>query len=64
MVLTGWRPSERYANRQQIRAGLGWRRDFRFRLEALFIWNRSRDTRGEPFTTSYRAVDLRLKWVF
>lgn len=57
-------PSERFANRQRIRAGVGYRRDVRRRFELLYIWSRSRDTTGQPFTTSAHSIDVRLKHVF
>jgi hypothetical protein len=57
-------PSERFANRQRIRAGPGYRRDVRWQFEALYSWSRSRDTTGEPFTASSNAVNARVKRVF
>lgn len=57
-------PSERFAGRQRIRAGFGWRKDVHFRWQVLYVWNRSRDTTGEPFTTSQQAIDFRVNWVF
>jgi hypothetical protein len=57
-------PLERIANRQRIRAGLGYRRNVRWRFEALYIWTRSRDTTDQDFTTSDNIVNLRVKRVF
>jgi hypothetical protein len=57
-------PEERFASRQRIRAGLGYRRDERWRFEVLYIWTRSRDATGEPFTTSENIIDFRAKCVF
>ncbi len=57
-------PQERFANRQRIRAGLGYRHTVHWRFEALYIWTRSRDTTSEPFTTSDNIVNFRLKRVF
>lgn len=57
-------PQERFASRQRIRAGLGYRRTVRWRFEALYIWTRSRDTTGEPFKTSDNIINFRLKRVF
>jgi Protein of unknown function (DUF2490) len=57
-------PKERFANRQRIRAGLGYRHSVHWRFEALYIWTRSRDTTSEPFTTSDNIVNFRLKRVF
>ena len=36
-------PEERFANRQRVRAGIGYRRSLNWRLEALYIWTRSHD---------------------
>lgn len=57
-------PDERFASRQRIRAGVGYRRNFAWRLEVLYIWNRSRNTIGEGFTTSDNIIDVRFKRVF
>jgi hypothetical protein len=57
-------PKERFANKQRIRAGLGFRRDVRWRYEVLYIWGRSLDTTTDAFTTSDNIVDFRLKRVF
>jgi hypothetical protein len=57
-------PEERFASRQRIRAGLGYRRDVRWRFEVIYMWTRSRDETGEPFTTSENIIDLRVKRVF
>jgi hypothetical protein len=57
-------PDERFANRQRIRGGIGYRRSFAWRFEAHYVWNRSRNTIDEEFTTSDHCVDLRLKRVW
>lgn len=56
--------SERFASKQRIRTGIGFRRSFRWRFEALYIWNRSRNTADEGFTTSDHIVDFHVKRVF
>jgi hypothetical protein len=56
-------PSERFANSQRIRAGLGYRRDARLRFEALYMWSRSRNTAEEGFTTNSHTIDLRVTWI-
>ena len=70
-ALTDWEwfiplgdPEERFANRQRVRAGLGYRRNLSWRFEALYIWNRSRDTINESFHPSDHIVNLRVKRVF
>jgi hypothetical protein len=57
-------PTERFASRQRIRTGLGYRRSVKWRFEALYIWSRSRDTTNEGFKTSDNIIDLRAKRVF
>jgi hypothetical protein len=57
-------PSERFANRQRIRTGFGYRRNVHWRVEALYIWTRSRNTVEEGFHTSDNAVNVRVKRVF
>jgi hypothetical protein len=55
---------ERFANKQRIRVGLGHRRNLRWSFEALYIRGRSRNTIGQPYTTSDNIVDIRMKRVF
>ncbi len=57
-------PDERFANKQRIRAGLGYRRDFAWRVELLYMWNRSRNTIEDGFTTNDNIIDVRIKRVF
>jgi hypothetical protein len=57
-------PDERFANRQRIRAGIGYRHSLTWRFEALYIWGRSRDTTDDGFHTSDHIVNLRVKRVF
>lgn len=57
-------PAESFANKQRIRAGLGYRRSFHWRFEALYIWTRSRNTVKEGFTTSDNVINLRVKRLF
>ena len=57
-------PAERFANRQRIRAGIGYRRSFNWRFEALYMWTRSRNTIEEGFTTSENIIDIRVKRLF
>ena len=56
--------TERFANKQRIRAGLGWRRNREWRFEGLYIWERSLDTTNDGFTTSDNVINLRVKRVF
>jgi hypothetical protein len=55
---------ERFANKQRIRTGLGYRRNFAWRFEVLYMWTRSRNTIDEGFSTSDNIIDVRVKRVF
>jgi hypothetical protein len=57
-------PAERFANKQRIRTGLGYRRNFNWRYEALYMWTRSRNTIEEGFETSDNIIDIRVKRLF
>jgi hypothetical protein len=57
-------PDERFANRQRIRTGLGYRRSFNWRYEVLYIWTRSRNTLDDPFDTTENIIDIRVKRLF
>jgi hypothetical protein len=56
--------AERFANKQRIRAGLGWRRGREWRFEGLYVFDRSRNTIEEGFTTSAHAINLRMRRVY
>ena len=57
-------PDERFASKQRIRTGIGYRRSFAWRFEVLYIWTRSRDTIDEGFGTSDNSINIRLKRLF
>jgi hypothetical protein len=57
-------PEERFANRQRIRTGLGYRRSASWRYEVLYMWTRSRNTIEDGFETSDNIVDVKVKRVF
>ena len=57
-------PAERFANKQRIRTGLGFRRSFSWRFEILYMWTRSRDTVQEGFETNDNSINVRLTRVF
>jgi hypothetical protein len=56
--------SERFASKQRIRVGIGHRRSYRWRFEALYVWDRSRHTATDGFTTADSAVDVQVKRVW
>ena len=55
---------ERFANKQRIRVGIGWRRNREWRLEGLYIWERSLNTLDDGFTTADNVINIRVKRVF
>lgn len=57
-------PDERFASKQRVRTGIGYRRSFAWRFEVLYIWTRSRDTIDEGFSTSDNSINIRLKRLF
>jgi hypothetical protein len=57
-------PEERFANRQRIRTGIGYRRSFNWRYELLYIWTRSRNAAGEGFSSNENIIDVRVKRLF
>jgi len=57
-------PEERFANRQRIRGGIGYRRNFNWRYELLYIWTRSRNTIDSGFSTNENIIDVRVKRLF
>jgi Protein of unknown function (DUF2490) len=55
---------ERFANKQRIRAGFGYRRNLGWRFEFLYMWTRSRNTIDDGFKTADNIIDIRVKRVF
>ena len=52
---------ERFATKRRTRAGLGFRRSDRWRLEVLYIRDASRDTLDEDFDSAANIVNIKLK---
>ena len=57
-------PGERFANKQRLRTGLGYRHNFAWRVEVLYILNRTRNTLDDSFTTTDNVVDFKVKRVW
>ena len=57
-------PGERFASRHRVRLGLGHRANARWRFDAIYIWQRSRNTFDEPFGSADHIVDLRARLNF
>lgn len=54
--------SERYANKIRYRAGLGYRFNFNFRVEMLYMYQKSRNEIGTGFDNRDSILRLRMKW--
>jgi hypothetical protein len=58
-------PEERFANRQRIRTGIGYRRSFNWRYELLYILDAvAQHHRRRRFSTTENIIDLRVKRLF
>lgn len=57
-------PPERFANKQRVRVGVGYRWNYAWRLEARYVWDRSRNSAESTFTTTDGAVYIRLRRVW
>jgi hypothetical protein len=55
---------ERFANRQRVRTGLGYRRNEHWRFELIYAWTRSRATIEDDFATADNIINVRVKHVF
>ena len=56
--------AERFGKKQRIRTGVGYRRSFNWRLEALYLWTRSRNTIEDGFDTTENIINVRVKRLF
>jgi hypothetical protein len=58
------RVPERFANKLRFRGGLGYRVNYKWRVELLYIYDAARDNLGEDFEEDLNILDLRLKVYF
>jgi len=61
---TGQDVEERYASKQRVRGGIGHRRSQAWRVEAIYVWDRSRHAATDGFTVADSAVELRVRRVW
>ena len=54
----------RASRRQRIRSGIGYRRSFAWRYEARYVWNRSRNTIDDPYTSTDHVFEFTMKRVW
>ena len=57
-------PPERFASKQRVRAGLGYRRNAEWRGELLYVWDRARNAAHDAFSTTAGAIDIRIRRVW
>ena len=57
-------PDERYANKERIRVGLGYRHSPAWRYEGFFVVNRSRKTATDRFATADYVAEVTLKRIW
>src|SRR5262245_51627656 len=56
--------AERFANKQRVRVGIGHRHSRAWRVEALYIWDRSRDAASDDFASADHVIDVRVHRVW
>jgi hypothetical protein len=57
-------PQQGRVNQWRLRNGVGYRMNFSFRFEALYIWTTKKDSDTGRFATDSQAIDLRVKLAF
>jgi len=55
---------ERFVNKTRFRCGFGYRMNYNFRVELLYIYDQNRDSSLEDFTADGSMFDFRLKFIF
>ena len=55
---------ERFAKKFRARAGVGYRRDYKWRFELLAMKDKARDTLEEEFEVEALMINFRAKWFF
>jgi hypothetical protein len=53
-------PPERFATKERVRVGLGYRWNRAWRVETLYVWDRSRDSAHSGFSTDANVVNIRV----
>jgi hypothetical protein len=53
-------PGEPLVSQVRLRSGLGYRRSFAWRFQALYVWNGTRDAASSPLRPASHAVDVRV----
>jgi Protein of unknown function (DUF2490) len=51
-------------SQMRVRAGIGYRESFKWRFEALYIWDGTRHADAGPLTTQSHAIDIRVRREF
>jgi hypothetical protein len=55
---------ERFAQKFRVRAGIGYRRDYKWRFELVAMRDDARDTLDEEFEVEALMINFRAKWFF
>ncbi|KPK56545.1 MAG: hypothetical protein AMS21_12660 [Gemmatimonas sp. SG8_38_2] len=55
---------ETFASKYRVRAGLGYRLDYNWRFEAMYVFDESRNTLEDDFSLDSNVLDLRVKRFF
>jgi hypothetical protein len=55
---------ERFASKLRTRIGLGFRINYKYRIEALYIRDDQREGSDEDYVRTVNALDLRVKLLF
>jgi len=53
-------PGSDLVNEVRIRSGIGYRKDFAWRFEVLYIWDGTRHADQGPLTPKFHALDIRV----
>jgi hypothetical protein len=57
-------PDERYANKERIRMGLGYRHSSAWRYEGFFVINRTRKSATDKFAAADYVAEMTMKRVW
>ena len=53
-------PGGDLVNQVRIRSGIGYRKDFAWRFDVLYIWDGTRHADAGPLTPKFHAIDIRV----
>jgi len=53
-------PGDAFFNELRLRAGIGYRKDFAWRFDVLYVWDGTRHADQGPLTPKFHAIDIRV----